>query len=148
MGCFWKPDLLFSKLPGVLKVEVGYMGGNEKLFPHPSYLLVCSHLTGYAEVFRVTFNPDKTSYSKLLKVFWKNHDPTTPNRQGLDIGEQYRSAIFYTNTKQKTEAERSKKEIQRIMSKKVVTEITKEATFFRAEEYHQKYLEKRGKNTC
>jgi len=148
MGCFWEPDLLFSKLPGTIKVEVGYMGGDEEKFPNPTYNQICYQNTGYAEVVQVTFNPEKTSYEELLKLFWENHNPTTLNRQGLDFGSQYRSAIFYHSEKQKTKAQSSKKEIQKKLSKKVVTEITKAKTFFIAEDKHQKYLQKRGQNTC
>ena len=99
MGCFWSPQVLFDKLPGVEKTEVGYMGGDEKKYPNPSYDEVCSNITGYAEVIQITFDSKKISYQQLLKVFWENHNPTTMNRQGPDIGSQYRSVIFYHNAK-------------------------------------------------
>jgi len=156
MGCFWGPELIFSKLKGVVSASVGYMGGDEKEYPNPSYKQVCSHRTGYVEIVHIEFDSNKTSYRSLLDVFWKRHNPTTPNRQGFNIGNQYRSVIFYHTIQQKKEAEKSKKEAQKELtpkktlfgSKKIVTEITKAKTFFKAEEYHQKYLEKRGKKTC
>lgn len=156
MGCFWSPQLLFDKLPGVKKTEVGYMGGDEKEYPNPTYKQVCTNLTGYAEVTQITFDSKKLSYQDLLKVFWENHNPTTKNRQGLDMGTQYRSVIFYHNEKQKALAEKTKKEQQKIWSKKktlfgtkkVVTEIKKASAFYPAEDYHQDYLKKRGLESC
>ena len=148
MGCFWQPDVVFSKFPGVLKTTVGYMGGDEKKFPNPTYEQVCTNKTGYAEVIQIEFDEKKISNSGLLKIFWNNHNPTTLNRQGNDVGSQYRSAIFYHDGKQKDEAEKSKKEIQKNFSKPIVTEITKAGKFFPAEDYHQKYLEKRGLESC
>ena len=147
MGCFWKPDLLFSKIKGVEKTEVGFMGGKEK-YKNPSYVLVCTGITGHAEVVQITFNNKKVSFKKLLDVFWKNHNPTTKNRQGLDIGAQYRSAIFFHSEKQEKEAEDSLKEAQKKFDRPIVTEITKAREFYIAEEYHQKYLEKRGLQSC
>ena len=152
MGCFWKPQLLFDKVKGALKTEVGYMGGDENAYSNPSYKQVCTYKTGYAEVVQIEFNPDKISYKDILDIFWKNHNPTTLNRQGLDFGTQYRSAIFYYNEKQKKEALKSKEEMQKKLNskktlfgtKKIVTEIIKAGTFFKAEEYHQNYLEKNG----
>ncbi|NCN99369.1 peptide-methionine (S)-S-oxide reductase [Candidatus Pacearchaeota archaeon CG10_big_fil_rev_8_21_14_0_10_35_219] len=156
MGCFWSPQLLFDKTPGVIKTVVGFMDGNKKRFPNPTYQQVCDNPTGYAEVTQITFNPKKISYEKLLDIFWKNHNPTTKNRQGLDIGVQYRSVIFYHNKKQKELAEKTKKEQQKIGSKKksffggkkVVTEIEPAGKFIKADEHHQKYLEKHGKISC
>lgn len=156
MGCFWSPQALFDKLPGVKKTEVGYMGGDEKKYPKPTYEGVCSNITSYAEVIQITFNPAEISYQQLLKIFWENHNPTTMNRQGPDIGTQYRSIIFYHDAKQKAMAEKTKAEQQKVWdkkkslfgAKKVVTEITKTGTFFPAEDYHQKYLEKRGLESC
>jgi len=147
MGCFWKPDLIFSKTLGVVKTEVGFMGGF-KIFRNPSYTLVCTGATNHAEVVQVTFDPKKISYKKLLKIFWGNHNPTTKNRQGFDIGTQYRSVIFYHNERQKKEAEESKKEAQKRFKKKIATEILKAPEFYLAEKYHQKYLEKRGLASC
>jgi len=156
MGCFWSPQALFDHLPGVEKTEVGYMGGDEKKYPNPTYQQVCSNQTGYAEVVHITFNPKKISYQQLLKVFWENHNPTTMNRQGPDIGTQYRSAVFYHTEEQKELAEKTKAGQQKVWDakkiilgkKKIVTEIKKTGTFFPAEEYHQKYLEKRGLESC
>ncbi len=148
MGCFWSPDLLFSKVPGVAKVEVGYIGGDEKKYPSPTYEQVCSNKTGYAEAVQVTFNPKKLDYNALLDLFWTNHNPTTMNRQGFDIGSQYRSAIFFHSAAQKKLAEASKKKYQKKFERKIATQITKAKTFFPAEDYHQKYLEKRGKTSC
>lgn len=145
MGCFWQPDLLFSKLPGVLSVKVGYMGGDEKKFPKPSYEQVCSDETGYVEVVHIEFTG---KYDSILDTFWNNHNPTTLNRQGPDIGNQYKSVIFYYDMEQKKLAESSMKKAQKKWDKPIVTEIRKSSTFFPAEEYHQKYLEKRGMTRC
>lgn len=147
-GCFWGIELTFSQLPGVIETAVGYMGGDEKKYPHPTYEQVCSDRTNYAEVVEITFNPSKVSYSQLLDLFWKSHNPTTPNRQGPDVGTQYRSAIFYTNEKQKKEAEVSKQEFQKTLSNPIVTQIVQAKTFFKAEEYHQQYLKKTGRASC
>src|SRR3989344_3543349 len=149
MGCFWKPELLFSQIEGVINTKVGYMGGDEKKYPKPTYDDVCSDSTGYVEVVLVEFKPEKISYEKILETFWKNHNPTSLNRQGVDIGSQYKSAVFYYNLVQKKIAEGSKKEVQKkYENKKVVTEIRKAGTFFPAEGYHQRYLEKRGLKSC
>ena len=145
MGCFWGPDLRFSNIKGVSKVEVGFSGGKVK---NPSYWRVSTYTTGHAEVVKIWFDSKKITYKKLLDVFWKNHNPTTKNRQGLDIGSQYRSVIFYFNEKQKELALESKEKAQNNLDKKIVTEIKKAPAFYEAEEYHQKYLKKRGKNTC
>jgi len=145
-GCFWHIELEFSKLQGVLKAESGYMGG--KAMSKVTYEQVCSNTTGHAEVVQVTFDNKKISYSELLKTFWKIHNPTTLNRQGMDIGTQYRSVIFYHNEKQKTQAKNSLKEHQKTLSEKILTKIVKASKFHKAEEYHQKYLLKRGRNTC
>ena len=147
-GCFWHVELAFSKTRGVLSTKVGYMGGDEKRHSNPTYKEVCTDETGYAEVVKVTYNKDILSYSKLLEVFWKIHDPTLLNRQGPDVGTQYRSAIFYSNESQKKTAEKSKAEVEKKLGKKIMTNIVKSGKFFEAEEYHQKYLEKQGKNTC
>ena len=148
-GCFWGVEQTFSKIPGVIKTRVGYMGGDEKKYPNPSYKLVCTDKTGHAEVVYIEFDSAKVSYQDLLKVFWENHDPTTLNRQGPDVGTQYRSVIFYYNEKQKREAEESlKKEQKRLGKVKIVTVIVPAMHFFEAEEYHQKYLEKKGIESC
>src|SRR3989344_30110 len=110
MGCFWSPDILFTKLKGVKEVKVGYSGGQTK---NPSYKQVCTGKTGHVEVVKIWYDPKKVSYKKLLEIFWKNHNPTTMNRQGFDIGTQYRSAIFYFNEEQKKEALKSKEKEQK-----------------------------------
>lgn len=148
MGCFWKPDLLFSKLDYVKEAEVGYMGGDEEKFPNPTYEQVCFRDTGYAEVVNIEFEGGLAAYKKLLTLFWKNHNPTTKNRQGPDVGTQYRSVIFYHNLKQKKAAIESREKMQKKFTEQIVTEIAPAKTFFKAEEYHQKYLEKRGMQTC
>ena len=146
MGCFWGPQLLFDKTPGVVETRVGYMGGNEKLFPSPTYLQVCSHLTNFAETTKIVFDPKKINFDKLLNIFFENHNPTTKNRQHFDIGSQYRSAIFYVDTSQKTSSKNAIKSRQINYENLIVTEISsaKKFKFFPAEEYHKKYLKKKG----
>ena len=142
-GCFWGIEKKFDLTNGVTKVEVGYTGGETK---NPTYEEVCYEETGHAEVVRINFDENIITYKELLNVFWSCHNPTTLNRQGPDIGEQYRSAIFYLNDKQKLEAEESKKIMNETMfNNNIVTEITKFDEFYLAEEYHQKYLKKLGK---
>lgn len=146
-GCFWGIEAAFAKVPGVTETAVGYSGGN---FAHPTYKEVCSGRTGHAEVVEVIFDPAKVSYEQLLDVFWSVHDPTTMNRQGPDVGEQYRSAIFYHSAEQEKAARASKERLEKSGSlrRPIVTEITPASVFYRAEEYHQKYLEKRGQAYC
>ena len=144
-GCFWSVEAAFRQIKGVLKTMVGYSGGYLK---NPSYENVCTNKTGHVEVVQVDFNPKKVSYEKLLDIFWNIHNPTTLNRQGLDVGTQYKSVIFYNNEKQKNLAIKSKEKIQKKFKNKIVTEIKKAKTFYKAEEYHQQYLEKRGLSTC
>ena len=142
-GCFWGIEKKFDLTKGVTKVEVGYTGGETK---NPTYEQVCYEETGHAEVVRINFDENIITYKELLNVFWSSHNPTTLNRQGPDIGEQYRSAVFYLNDKQKIEAEESKKIMNETMfNNNIVTEITKFDEFYLAEEYHQKYLKKLGK---
>jgi peptide-methionine (S)-S-oxide reductase len=129
----------FRKVDGVVEAAVGYSGGTTK---SPTYKDVCSGATGHAEVIEVEYDPSKVSYEELLEVFWKNHDPTTPNRQGWDVGTQYRSAIFYHSPEQKVAAQASKEKAQERFEKPIVTEITSASEFYRAEEYHQRYFEK------
>ncbi len=143
-GCFWHVEAAFSEVKGVLSTAVGYMGGDMK---NPSYEDVCSDETGHAEVVQVEYDPKKVSYSSVLDIFWKIHDPTTLNRQGPDEGTQYRSVIFYHDEQQKKEAEKSKLVMQKKLGEKVVTSIVKAGMFYKAEEYHQKYFRKHGK-TC
>ena len=146
-GCFWQVEEVFRHLPGVTETAVGYTGGTA---PNPSYEQVCSDRTGHAEAVRVTFDPKKVSYEKLLRVFWENHDPTKLNRPGPDVGRQYRSAIFYATDEQRRIAEKSKAERERSgkFTRPIVTEILPAGSFYRAEDYHQQYLEKQGLATC
>jgi peptide-methionine (S)-S-oxide reductase len=148
-GCFWHVQHEFDKVKGVLKTTAGYIGGDEKNYPNPKYEMLHGDKTGYAEAVEVIFDPKIVSYKKLLDFFWKMHDPKLQNRQGPDVGTQYRAGIFYVNGTQKKEAEKSKKEIEKKLApKKVYTSIDKAGTFFRAEEYHQKYVEKGGLDAC
>jgi len=147
-GCFWGVEDDFMKLPGVKETAVGYSGGHTE---KPTYEDVCSGSTGHAEAVEVIFDPKELSYEDLLKKFWEIHDPTTMNRQGPDIGSQYRSAIFYHSPEQKEAAEKSKTELEASgkHDKPVVTEITEAGPFYKAEEYHQKYFQKHpGKKIC
>lgn len=146
-GCFWGVEELYRALDGVTKTEVGYMGGT---VDHPTYEMVCAGNTGHVETVEVTYDPEKISYNELLRIFWNNHNPTTPNRQGPDIGTQYRSVIFYYTDKQQELAEASKKEIEESGKFKdpIVTEIIPATTFWKGEEYHQQYLAKRGLGSC
>ncbi len=146
-GCFWGVEETFRKTPGVIDTKVGYTGGTLK---NPTYKDVCSDTTGHAEAVEVTFDPKKVSYDKLLKIFWENHNPTTMNRQGPDVGTQYRSVIFYHDDEQKKEAEQSKDELGKSgkFHNPVVTQIVPATEFYVAEEYHQRYLEKRGLESC
>ncbi len=141
-GCFWHVEDLFRKVKGVSSATSGYTGGT---MPSPRYQDVCTDRTGHAEAVQVEYDPEQVSYGELLKVFWENHNPTTLNRQGPDVGTQYRSAIFYHDVEQEKTARESMKKLQDSMpEKKVVTEITPAKEFFKAEEYHQKYFEKQG----
>lgn len=146
-GCFWSVEVAFRNLKGVKDAPVGYMGGH---IEGPTYHDVCSHKTGHAEVVEVEYDPDEISYEELLEAFFSNHDPTQYHRQGPDIGSQYRSIIFYYNDEQKTAAEQAIKDIGKSSSFKrpIVTEVKPAKDFWRAEEYHQRYLEKKGLATC
>ncbi len=146
-GCFWGVEAAFRQLAGVRETAVGYQGGTTK---NPSYEDVCTGRTGHAEVVHVEFDPAQVSYEKLLQLFWMNHDPTTPNRQGSDVGTQYRSVIFYYTPAQKTAAEKSRDELEasRRFSRPIVTQVLPAPDFYRAEEYHQQYLEKRNQKSC
>ena len=146
-GCFWGVEAEFRRVPGVVSTAVGYMGGSLK---NPTYKDVCTDRTGHAEVVEVVYDPSQASYGDLLKVFWENHDPTTPNRQGPDVGTQYRSVIFFHSPAQEAAAEASREERQRsgVHKRPIVTEISPASDFWRAEEYHQQYLEKRGLAHC
>ncbi|KAG2478346.1 MAG: Peptide methionine sulfoxide reductase MsrA [Nitrosopumilales archaeon] len=141
-GCFWHVEDLFRKVKGVSSATSGYTGGT---MPSPSYQDVCTDRTGHAEAVQVEYDPEQVSYDDLLKVFWKNHNPTTLNQQGPDVGTQYRSAVFYHDVEQEKAAKEYMKKLQDSMpEKKVVTEITPAKEFFKAEEYHQRYFEKQG----
>ncbi len=138
-GCFWGVEDSFQKIKGVVSTRVGYMGGTIK---NPTYKDVCTDKTGHIEVVQMTYAPSIISYEKLLEIFWSIHDPTQLDRQGPDIGTQYRSVIFYHTEEQKKIAEKSKQKQSKIIKKEIVTEITPAKEFYPAEEYHQKYLEK------
>ena len=146
-GCFWGVEALFRDLDGVTGTAVGYLGGT---FPNPTYYDVCTGKTGHAEVVEVEYDPARISYEALLKVFWENHDPTTPNRQGADRGTQYRSAIFFHTPEQQRAAVAMRDQLPKrgLFRRAIVTEITPTSTFYRAEEYHQQYLAKRGQASC
>jgi peptide-methionine (S)-S-oxide reductase len=146
-GCFWGVEETFRNLKGVTSTAVGYAGGAKE---NPSYEDVCTDESGHAEVVEVEFDPAQISYDKLLDVFWSNHNPTTLNRQGPDVGTQYRSVIFYHSPSQKESAEAAKEKIDKSGRFKgpVVTQIEPASKFWRAEEYHQRYLEKRGQSHC
>ena len=146
-GCFWGVEETFRNLDGVVSTAVGYAGGNKE---NPTYEDVCSDETGHAEVVALEFDPEKISYDKLLDVFWSNHNPTQLNRQGPDVGTQYRSAVFYYSPAQKASAEAAKERLGQSgkFSRPIVTEIASAPKFWRAEEYHQRYLQKRGQAHC
>ena len=146
-GGFWGVEAAFRQIDGVTKTEVGYEGGT---LENPTYEDVCSHTTGHAEVVEVTYDPERVSYEQLLDVFWNKHNPTQLNRQGWDIGDQYRSVIFFHDEEQRATAERSKAELDASgrYRKQVVTAIEPAQTFYVAEDYHQQYLEKRRRASC
>ena len=144
-GCFWGVEASFRELPGVVDAVVGYTGGTT---PNPTYRDVCTDSTGHAEALEITFDPAQISYERLLDHFWQLHDPTTPNRQGPDVGTQYRSAIFFHSPEQEKAAQASKQRWQQQLRRPIVTEIVPASTFYRAEDYHQRYLEKRGVRAC
>ncbi len=144
-GCFWGVEAAFRQVPGVRRTTVGYTGGT---VPNATYEQVCSGGTGHAEAVEVEFDPAQVSYEQLLDTFWDAHDPTQLNRQGWDIGTQYRSAIFFHSPEQESAATRSRDERQNGLRKPIATEITPASEFYRAEDYHQRYLEKQGRATC
>ena len=141
LGCFWSPQLEFEKIKGVKKAEVGYCGGND---PNTTYEKVCSGLTNHAETIKVEFDENEISYEELVRFFFKIHDPTQLNRQGPDIGTQYRSEIFYKDENQKKIAEKIKEEFNKKFNGKVVTNISEEKLYQPAEEYNQYYLKRKG----
>jgi peptide-methionine (S)-S-oxide reductase len=144
-GCFWGVEAAFRQIDGVTATRVGYTGGT---LENPTYEDVCSHQTGHAEVVEVTYNDDVVSYDELLNVFWRKHDPTQKNRQGWDIGDNYRTVVFVHDEEQRAAAERSKENEQANHRKQIVTQIEPAETFYEAEDYHQQYLEKRGRSSC
>src|ERR1700745_1617157 len=146
-GCFWGVGAAFRNVKGVLSTSVGYAGGTQK---NPTYQDVCTDKTGHAEVVEVEFDPSQVSYDELLNVFWSNHNPTTRNRQGPDVGTQYRSVIFYHSPEQKASAGASKEKLEKSgrFNWPIVTQIEPASEFWRAEEYHQRYLQKRGQSHC
>lgn len=146
-GCFWGVEAAFRQIPGVVATSAGYEGGTTD---NPSYRDVCSHTTGHAEVVQVEYDPARVSYDDLLAVFWDEHDPTQLNRQGPDIGDQYRSVVFYHTPEQQAAATASRDRLTQSgkYRRPIVTVIEPAATFYRAEDYHQQYLEKRGLSTC
>ena len=144
-GCFWGVEAAFRQIKGVVSTMVGYTGGK---MDNPSYEDVCTDETGHAEAVQVEYDPSKVSYEQLLDVFWNNHDPTQLNRQGPDVGTQYRSVIFYHTSEQKKAAIASKEKLAGKYKKPIATEIVPASKFHKAEEYHQQYLEKRGLSTC
>ena len=142
-GCFWHVEDIFSKTNGILSTKAGYIGGQ---LPNPTYEEVCTDKTGHAEAVQVEYDPDEISFEELLDVFWKNHNPTTLNRQGPDVGIQYRSAIFFHDEKQKDVAEKSKQTLDSsgVFNNPIITQIVPAPIFYAAEEYHQKYFKKQG----
>lgn len=146
-GCFWGVEAAFRQVTGVTSAAVGYLGGTLK---NPTYHDVCTGKTGHAEVVQLEYDPSQVSYDELLNVFWSLHDPTTLNRQGPDVGTQYRSAIFFHNAEQEAVAKASKEKLQNSgrYKRDIVTEMTPASEFYRAEEYHQQYIEKRGQASC
>lgn len=146
-GCFWGVEASFRKIDGVIETAVGYAGGPRD---HPTYEDVCSGTTGHAEVVQVEFDPSRVSYEQLLDVFWRCHNPTTLNRQGPDVGSQYRSAIFFQSPEHEEAALASKEKLDASgkFREPIVTEITAASTFHRAEEYHQRHFEKQGRDSC
>ena len=147
LGCFWGPEIKFSKIDGIIRTEVGYCGGNTS---QTTYKDVCSSDTGHAEVVEIEYDPCNVTYDELLGVFWKIHNPTTKNRQGPDVGTQYRSVIFYTTLEQESVAIASKNRLEKsgILENPIVTEISAANKFFKAEEYHQQYFKKHGISHC
>jgi peptide-methionine (S)-S-oxide reductase len=144
-GCFWQVEVDFANLDGVTSTAVGYSGGT---VPNPTYEQVCSSRTGHAEVVHVTFDPDRVSYDALLDLFWSSHDPTQKNRQGWDVGPQYRTAVFTYSDEQAAAAAASRDRVQARFRQPIATEITPASEFYAAEDYHQRYLEKRGMASC
>jgi len=144
-GCFWGVEAAFRQLEGVTSTRVGYTGGH---LPEPTYEAVCSDTTGHAEAVEVTYDPERVSYEELLDVFWAKHDPTQVDRQGYDVGSQYRSAVFVATPEQETAALASRDALQERLTRPIATQIVAAVPFYEAEDYHQQYLEKRGRSSC
>ena len=144
-GCFWGVQFYFDQVPGVTESTVGYTGGHTE---KPTYESVCAHGTGHAEAVELEFDPGQVSYEVLVKQFFRMHDPTQLNRQGPDVGDQYRSAIFYMDDEQKQIAESVRDELQTTLGKPIATQITPAMSFYSAEEYHQKFTERTGRGMC
>jgi peptide-methionine (S)-S-oxide reductase len=144
-GCFWGVQYYFDQVPGVVQTTVGYSGGTTE---NPTYEEVCSHTTGHAEVVLVEYDTKQVSFETLCKQFFRMHDPTQLNRQGPDIGDNYRSCIFYVTDEQKATAQKVRDEIQKASGKPIVTQIEQAGPFYEAEDYHQKYTEKTGRGQC
>ncbi|HKX73410.1 MAG TPA: peptide-methionine (S)-S-oxide reductase MsrA [Candidatus Saccharimonadales bacterium] len=144
-GCFWGVQTYFDEVPGVLATTVGYTGGT---LANPTYEQVCTHTTGHAEACKVEFDPAQVTYRDLVRQFFRMHDPTQVNRQGPDVGDSYRSAIFYTSDDQRHVAEEVKAKVQNMFAKPIATEITQAGPFYDAEEYHQKFFQKTGIGGC
>jgi len=146
-GCFWGVEEMFRNVKGVLSTSVGYVGGTQE---DPTYQDVCTDKTGHAEVVELEFDPSQVSYDQLLEVFWSNHNPTTLNRQGPDVGTQYRSVILYHSPEQKSAAAALKEKVEKSgrFNRAIVTQIEPASKFWRAEDYHQRYLQKRGQSHC
>lgn len=146
-GCFWGVEAAFQRVAGVIETAVGYSGGHTE---NPTYRDVCTDETGHAEVVQVTYDPAKVTFSQLLDVFWQTHDPTQVNRQGPDVGTQYRTAIFFHSPEQEETAKKSRAALEASgkLRRPIATEIVPAGKFYRAEEYHQKYLQKRGAASC
>ncbi len=144
-GCFWGVQTYFDQVPGVTSTVVGYTGGHTE---NPTYEQVCTHTTGHAEAIEIVFDPEKVTYETLVRQFFRMHDPTQMNRQGPDIGDSYRSAIFYFDNEQKQTAERVMHDCQSDFDNPIVTQVTPVGPFYPAEEYHQKFTEKTGQGAC
>jgi methionine-S-sulfoxide reductase len=144
-GCFWGVQYYFDQVPGVVSSRVGYTGGHTE---NPTYEEVCTHTTGHAEATELTFDPAKVSYETLVKQFFHMHDPTQLNRQGPDVGDSYRSAIFYHDAEQKNIAEKIMQEVQPDFDKPIVTQLVPAQEFYEAEDYHQKFSERTGQGMC
>jgi methionine-S-sulfoxide reductase len=144
-GCFWGVQYYFDQVPGIIETLVGYTGGHT---PNPTYEAVCSHTTGHAEAVEIVFDEDEVSFETLVRHFFRMHDPTQLNRQGPDVGDSYRSAIFYSSESQKQIAQQVRDVVQKTLTEPIVTQIVPFSTFYEAESYHQKFTERTGRGIC